>query len=232
MCTSTKPGMAEDSLARTSSAPAGNSIAALGPIISISPSRITIPASAISPLGVRAVPTCKRVVAIATRYRRRIPHACKTKRASAKTKWAEPLPRPYDPFFARILHALFRSHFDGAQFDGVALYVAFYRYMMPGMRGDLVLRINRVYFLVGVVHEYILGALFLDALGGAFASLGVCSLGSAVAVRNPAGQTGVCSEAHGRCKQRCRRDGCDSKFHKHSSKTTVALDSAQGHGVS
>src|SRR5713101_4892107 len=201
--------MAVDSLARTSSAPAGNSIAALGPTISISPSRNRTAASAISPFGVIALPTCKRVVAIDTRYRSRIPNVCKNKTGGAFAP-------PVWIFLCPILHALFRSHFDCAQFDGVPVHAPLYRYMMPCVRGDLILRINGVNFLVGVVHEHIFGAFFFDALGGALASLGVCSLGSALAVRNPAGQTAVCRHSHGCCKQRCCCDGCDSKFHKHS----------------
>src|SRR5258708_4859134 len=83
---------------------------------------------------------------------------------------------------------------------GVALHVTLYGHVMSGMWSDLVLRINRINFLICVVYEHILGAMFLDALGCAFASLGVCPLGSALTIGNPAGQTAVCRRGHGCCE--------------------------------
>ena len=52
------------------------------------------------------------------------------------------------------------------------------------MRRHFVLRVDNVHFLVGVVDEHVLGAVFLDALGGALgrAGLVVSALHSALAV--------------------------------------------------
>src|SRR5216684_8550121 len=58
---------------------------------------------------------------------------------------------------------------------------------MAGMRRHFVLRIDHVHFLVGIVHEHVLGAMLLDALGRALARLVVCAFYSTLAVCDPAG---------------------------------------------
>src|ERR1700722_8361532 len=68
MCTSINPGIAIPSVAEISSAPSGNVNASRAPMDSISPSRIRIPASAISAVGVIACLQCNSWIGIRGRY--------------------------------------------------------------------------------------------------------------------------------------------------------------------
>src|SRR5713226_8905751 len=76
------------------------------------------------------------------------------------------------------------SHVDAGQFERFAVHTALYGHVMAGMRRHFVLSVHDVYFLVGVVHEHILRAMLLDALGRALSRtrLVVCALHSALAV--------------------------------------------------
>src|ERR1700688_349151 len=69
MCTSTNPGMADLSVASISTASSGTLIPSRGPISSMTPSRMSIPASGISPEGVSARLAWMRVVAMAAVHR-------------------------------------------------------------------------------------------------------------------------------------------------------------------
>src|SRR6266566_4005916 len=84
---------------------------------------------------------------------------------------------------------------------------------MAGMRRHFVLRIDHVHFLVGVVHEHVLGAMLLDALGRALASLVVCAFYSTLAVGDPAGP-GIVPRHRERSREQ-RRCHChrESYFH-------------------
>src|SRR5207253_10673748 len=73
-------------------------------------------------------------------------------------------------------------HVNAGQFERLALYRALYGHVMAGMRRYFVLRVDDIHFLVGVVHEHVLGAMLLDALGRALASLIIGALDSALAV--------------------------------------------------
>src|ERR1700688_1660684 len=69
MCTSTNPGMADLSVASISTASSGTLIPSRGPISSMTPSRMSIPASGISPAGVSARLAWMRVVVMAAVHR-------------------------------------------------------------------------------------------------------------------------------------------------------------------
>ena len=69
---------------------------------------------------------------------------------------------------------------------------------MAGVSRNLVLVIDHVHLLVGVVHEYILGALFLDALGRASRVLVVAALRAAITVRNVSGPAAIGAERNAR----------------------------------
>src|SRR5215469_5506027 len=78
---SMNPGMAVFSLAATSLAPGGKLRLLRGAIASITPSRIRIPASLISEVGVNARPAWIRVVGMVVEHRIGIGERDKTKRA-------------------------------------------------------------------------------------------------------------------------------------------------------
>src|SRR6202011_2718350 len=69
MCTSTNPGIAVWWGAAISCAPGGRLMPSRGPIDSITPSRIRIPASGISVVGVSARAVCNRIVSIGGQHR-------------------------------------------------------------------------------------------------------------------------------------------------------------------
>src|SRR5260370_1555379 len=105
-----------------------------------------------------------------------------------KKKRAEPKPRPSQKMLReQLLHTLCRRHVDAAQLERFALHGALYSHVMAGMRRHFVLRIHDIYFLVGVVHEHVLGAVLLDALGRSLAGLIIRAFYSTLAVRNVAG---------------------------------------------
>src|SRR5436190_13069949 len=74
------------------------------------------------------------------------------------------------------------SHVNAGQLERLAFYRALYGHVMAGMRRHFVLCVDNIHFLVGVVHEHVLGAMLLDALGCALASLFIGALDSALAV--------------------------------------------------
>src|SRR6267142_6780772 len=74
------------------------------------------------------------------------------------------------------------SHVNAGELERLAVYHALNGHVMAGVRCHLVLSIHDVDFLVGIVHEHVLGAMFLDALGRALAGLVVRALDSALAV--------------------------------------------------
>src|SRR5882762_4226680 len=86
-----------------------------------------------------------------------------------------------------ILHAFRGYHVDAGQLERLAVHGAFHGHVMSGMRRHFVLRVDYVHLLVGVVHEHVLGAVLLDALGGAIAGLLIRALYSTLAVGNVAG---------------------------------------------
>src|SRR6266849_4699448 len=144
-----------------------------------------------------------------------------------KTKRAEPQPRPSQKMFRKqLLHALCRCcHVDAGQLEGLALYRALNGHVMAGMRRHLVLRIDNVHFLVGVVHEHVLGAMLLDALGRALALAFFRALGSALAIRNPAGPGAIGRHRECSREQRCCHCYCKSYFHDLPlQKSTAVLD--------
>src|SRR5712664_309192 len=105
-----------------------------------------------------------------------------------KTKRAEPKPRPSQKMLReQLLHTLCRRHVDAGQLEVLSVHGALYSHVMAGMRRHFVLRIYDIYFLVGVVHEHVLGAMLLDALGRALAGLIIRAFYSTLAVRNVAG---------------------------------------------
>src|SRR5215475_9416841 len=85
--------------------------------------------------------------------------------------------------------------------------------MVSCVSSDLVLSINGVNFLVGVIHEHVLCAVFLDALGGAFAGLVVRAFDAALAVRDVSGPAAVGCHGESGCKESCRRECCKTYFH-------------------
>src|SRR6266849_1348797 len=208
MCTSTKPGMAVLPVATISCAPAGRVIPERGPMASMASSRIRMPASLISVVGVRARPAWMRRIDMAAQHRN-------GNASRHKTKRAEPQPRPSQKMFRKqLLHALCRCcHVDAGQLEGLALYRALNGHVMAGMRRHLVLRIDNVHFLVGVVHEHVLGAMLLDALGRALALAFFRALGSALAIRNPAGPGAIGRHRECSREQRCCHCYYKSYFH-------------------
>src|SRR5207244_11243579 len=84
--------------------------------------------------------------------------------------------------WARDLLGCRGCHIDTGQLERIALYRALYCHVMAGMGRHLVLRVDNIHFLVGVVHEHVLGTIFLDALGRAFARLIIGGRGSVLAV--------------------------------------------------
>src|SRR6267143_3560844 len=74
------------------------------------------------------------------------------------------------------------SHVNARQLERLAVDRALYGHVMASMRRHFVLRVDDVHFLVGVVHEHVLGAMLLDALGRALAGLIIGALDSALAV--------------------------------------------------
>src|SRR5262245_23085749 len=113
----------------------------------------------------------------------------------------------------RNLHSLFRSHVDAGELDRIAAGSALHGDMMTGVRRHFVLVVEGVDFLVRVVDENILCAMFFDALGGALAGFGVSALDAALAVGNPAGPAAIGGHGHSCGKQGRCGDGCKSKFH-------------------
>src|SRR5260370_23425820 len=113
----------------------------------------------------------------------------------------------------QLLHTLCRSHVDAGQLERIAFHGALYSHVMAGMRRHFVLRIYDIYFLVGVVHEHVLGAMLLDALGRALAGLIIRSLDSTLAVRNVAGPRTICRHRECSREKRCCHCHCKSYFH-------------------
>src|SRR5216684_780944 len=181
MCTSMKPGTAVFSLARISCAPRGRLIPARGPIASITPSRIRIPASPISVVGVNARPAWIRIVDMASEHRSGNTSRHKTKRAPRGSRDAR-----HKRLKQEKLHALCGCHVDAGQLQCFAVHAAFHSHVMSGMRRHLVLRVDYVHLLVRIVHEHVLGAVLFDALGGALAGLLIRALYATLAVRNVA----------------------------------------------
>src|SRR6267378_3906838 len=85
-----------------------------------------------------------------------------------------------------VLHALCGRHVDAGQLQRFAVHAALYGHVMSGMRRHFVLRVDYVHLLVRVVHEHVLGAVLLDALGRAVALAFFRALYSTLAIRNPA----------------------------------------------
>src|SRR5258708_19766207 len=114
-----------------------------------------------------------------------------------KTKRAEPKPRPSQKMLReQLLHTLCRRHVDAAQLERFALHGALYSHVMAGMRRHFVLRIHDIYFLVGVVHEPVLGAVLLAPLGRALAGLIIRAFSSTLAVPNLAGPSPIPPPLH------------------------------------
>src|ERR1700719_518504 len=115
-----------------------------------------------------------RMVDMAAQHRSGNTSRHKTKRA----------PRIGTPVLKKTVKDLLdcRSHVDAAQLERFAVHRALYGHVMAGMRRHFVLRIDHVHFLVGIVHEHVLGAMLLDALGRALAGLVVCAFYSTLAV--------------------------------------------------
>src|SRR5215467_6234626 len=85
--------------------------------------------------------------------------------------------------------------------------------MMSGVGRHFVLRINGVDLLVCVIDEHILCAMFLDALGGAFAGLIVGALDAALAVGDISRPASVGCHGESGCKESGRRQSCKTYFH-------------------
>src|SRR3989475_6875305 len=151
-----------------------------GPIASITPSRIRIPASLISVVGVNARPAWIRMVDIVSEHRNGNASRHKTKRAPRRNRGAR-----RGEFLGKLLGC--RCHVDAGQLQRFAFHAALYGHVMSGMRRHFVLRVDYVYLLVRVVHEHVLGAVLLDALGRAVALAFFRALYSTLAVRNIAG---------------------------------------------
>src|SRR6266403_804880 len=174
------PGTAVFSAARISCAPAGRLVPARGPIASITPSRIRMPASLISVVGVNARPAWIRIVDMAGEHRNGNASRHKTKRAPRRNRGAR-----HGEFPGKLLGC--RCHVDAGQLERFAFHAPLYGHVVSGMRRHFVLRVDYVHLLVRVVHEHVLGAVLLDALGGALAGLVIRALYATLAVRNIAG---------------------------------------------
>src|SRR5579884_2355513 len=144
---------------------------------------------------------------MAERYRSRIPCGRKIgwKKKTGGSRWG----RPWDVSMVKSLHVFCGSHLDGVQLQAAPLYGN----VMTGMVGHFVLGVDGIDLVVGVIHEHILGAVLLDALDGAIASFGLCPLGTALAVGNPAGHAAVRRHCQSRCKQSRCDDGHKLRFH-------------------
>ena len=84
-------------------------------------------------------------------------------------------------------------------FSESPLYAPGHRDVMTGMRGNLVLIINRVDFLVCIIYKHIFCSVFLHALCGTVGMLLICALRPALAIRNVAGPgaiRGECKSCH------------------------------------
>src|SRR5215467_1913223 len=230
-----KPGMAVESWASTSCAPAGSSRSAREPINSTSPSRIRMPASAISPLGVTALPTCRSVVVMASLYRSGFredgkPYGRRGRKLDGNKNQAG---GSFDPpavknTMNRRLHVLFGRHVDARKLNRVAAGRTLDSHMMSRVSRDFVLIVDGVDLLVRVVDEHIFGAMFLDTLGGAFAGFGVGALDAALAVGNPASPAAIGGHGHSCGKQRRCANGCKSKFHLSPSRKLLCPMSRSG----
>src|SRR5215472_11155475 len=190
------PGTAAFSVALSSVAPAGKLIPLRGPIASMTSSRIKIPASLISEVGVKARPAWINVVGMAVNIVTEMPGRTK-QNGQTDDAVCPPVPN-------RMLCLLAAGHVDAGQLQRVAIYRALDGHVMAGMLCNLVLRIDRVHFLVGVVHEHVLGAMFLDALGRALAGLFVRALYAALAIGDPAGHRAVRRQRKRAREERCR----------------------------
>src|SRR5579885_3662700 len=113
----------------------------------------------------------------------------------------------------RSLHAPYGSKQDGVQIKAATLDGTLYGDVMTGMVGHFVLGVDVIDLVVGVIHEHVLGAVLLDALDGAIASFGLCPLGAALTVGNPAGHAAVRRHCQSRCKQSRCDDGHKLRFH-------------------
>src|SRR5882672_7284682 len=143
MCTSTNPGIAVESVARISSAPVGSSNARRGPTCSISPSRIRIPASAIVPLGVMALPVCRSVVVMVTAILAETEILTKIKPAQKQNGRSFCSVR-LNSYPQRFLLALFGRHVDAAEFQLVAIHAALHGDVVSGVCRHLVLIVDHV----------------------------------------------------------------------------------------
>src|SRR5713226_4069832 len=206
MCTSRNPGMAVLSVTRTSCAPEGTRMPARGPIASITSSRIKMPASLISVVGVNTRPAWIRVVVMAAQHRNGNASPAKTKRAS-QTRWGARQVRIVELLLGR------RCHFDAGQLQRVALHRALYGHVVAGMRRDFVLSIDNVHLFVGIVHEHVLRAMLFDALGRALALAFFRALHSTLAIRNPAGPGAI--RRHRECSREERRCNCHRETYFH-----------------
>src|SRR6267142_1312081 len=86
-----------------------------------------------------------------------------------------------------VLHALRGCHVDAGELQRFAVHGALHGHVMSGMRRHFVLRVDYIDLLVRVIHEHVLGAVLLDALGGALPGLVIRALYSTLAVRDVAG---------------------------------------------
>src|SRR5712692_10156402 len=213
-----KPGTAVFSVARISCAPAGRLIPARGPIASITSSRIRMPASVISVIGVNARPAWIRMVDMAGEHRSGNASRHKTKRAPRGNRDAR-----RGEFLGKLLGC--RCHVDAGQLQRFAVHAALYGHVVSGMRCHFVLRVDHVHLLVRVVHEHVLGAVLLDALGRAVALAFFRALYSTLAIRNPASPRAICR--HRECPREKRRCHCHCKSYFHDfplQKSTAVFD--------
>src|SRR5690349_10643895 len=196
---SRNPGIAVFSMALSSVAPAGRLNPPRGPTASMTSSRIKIPASLISEVGVIARPAWIRVVGMTVQHRSGNAWRDKTKRADQTSQSAR-------SFKIENALRLLAGHVDASQFERVAIHRALDGHVMAGVRRYLVLRIDHVHFLVGVVHEHVLGAMFLDALDRALRRTGLIirAFRAALAIRDPAGHRAVCRQRKRAREERSR----------------------------
>src|SRR5262245_59297360 len=129
---------------------------------------------------------------------------------------------------SRKLHALFGGHVDAGELDGIAAGSALHRDVVSGVSRHFVLIVDGVDLLVRVVDEHVFGAVFLDALGRAFAGLGVSALDAALAVGNPAGPAAIGGHGQSCGKQGRCGNGCKSNFHFSPSRKLLRLVSCSG----
>src|SRR5262249_6278498 len=195
MCTSTKPGIAVKWVAFTSCAPLGELMSRRGPMASITPSRIRIPASRISVVGVSARAVCSKIVVMGRQH----PSG---NRADGKTGETETSP-VRELRNAELLGL--RCHLDAGQLEGVSVDRAFHGDVMAGVVGNFRLVVDRVDLFVAIVDEDVFRAGF-HALDGAFTRSVIGSLRAALAVSDIPGPATISSDGNQARRQKgdCR----------------------------